>query len=126
MCKFVATAFYSHYSDIILQDLIQDIREHGLPTGETIDWMWLHEVGSGCDDTELPHHLSTPEEIQELLKKVKHCLRQIRKPDIATVARYQKIIISLSFYLASPRVMQWENIKRNFPLLLIHPKRTFL
>ena len=32
-----------------------------------IDWEIVHNAGCTCDDTELPHHVSEPGEIQELL-----------------------------------------------------------
>ena len=57
----------------------------------TIDFDWLHEIGSGCDDTELPHHVSAEYEIEELICAVEDVLGTLPKPKLITVARYIRV-----------------------------------
>ncbi|ELU14785.1 hypothetical protein CAPTEDRAFT_210011 [Capitella teleta] len=71
----------------VLQELVQDITQNGLPSGDKVDWRWLHEVGSGCDDTELPHHISTQAQIETMVDEMCNCMMQVKQPGIVTIAR---------------------------------------
>ena len=73
--------------DQLLQDLMADIEAHGLPSGGTVDWMWLHEVGCGCDDTELPHHVSDLSEVKAMVAGLTECLASLPRPAAITIAR---------------------------------------
>lgn len=70
-----------------LHILIQDIQENGLPSGDQIDLLWLHEVGSGCDDTELPHHVTQRSEIKAMVNDLELCLKALPRPAVVTIAR---------------------------------------
>ena len=52
-----------------------------------IDYEWLHEVGCTCDIIDLPHHVSTKDEIVGLVQQVRMFLESMKKPAIITVAR---------------------------------------
>ena len=55
-----------------------------------IDWLVIHNAGCTCDDTDLPHHISDPREIQELLRQAVHLferLLSLNPPKMVTVAR---------------------------------------
>ena len=56
-----------------------------------IDWEIVHNAGCTCDDTELPHHVSEPGEIQELLTQFHVTLEKWietgSRPLAVTVAR---------------------------------------
>ncbi len=54
---------------------------------EEVDYDWLHEIGSACDDTELPHHVSSDEEIATLMRNVKTLLQSLPTPQLVTIAR---------------------------------------
>ena len=54
---------------------------------DELDFDWLHEIGCGCDDSELPHHVSTPAQIDELMSGVERVLGSLPKPQLVTVAR---------------------------------------
>ena len=56
--------------------------------GESVDLEWVHNIGCGCDDTELPHHISTVLEIQRLKNQVTKLLQQLPSPKLVTVSRY--------------------------------------
>ncbi|XP_062614922.1 UPF0489 protein C5orf22 homolog isoform X2 [Saccostrea cucullata] len=47
----------------------------------------LHEAGCTCDDTELPHHVSSQEEITLLVDATQDFLCHIKRPTIITMAR---------------------------------------
>ena len=51
------------------------------------DWQWLHEVGTGCDDTELPHHVSSPVVITGMVGQAEEVLRGLPPPKVITIAR---------------------------------------
>jgi len=55
----------------------------------SIDWRLVHDAGCTCDDTELPHHVSTKEEIRQLMERVTSLLYAFKtvRPLVATVAR---------------------------------------
>ena len=55
---------------------------------ERIDWKLIHDAGCTCDDTDLPHHVATNEEISILLRQTKVFLQSLQvTPVIVTVSR---------------------------------------
>lgn len=56
-----------------------------------IDWDIVHNAGCTCDDTELPHHISSPEEIAGMMSELRVNLEgwvsDFDKPLAVTVAR---------------------------------------
>ena len=78
------------FRDVTLQELVISLRRH---KEETIDFNWLHEIGCSCDDTELPQHISSEEEITDLVTGVRQLLVSIPDPpSIITVARFVSIV----------------------------------
>lgn len=66
--------------------LIDGIREH-YKTDE-IDWKLVHSAGCTFDSTELPHHESTPSQIDDLMQKFKQFLERLQaRPTIVTMSR---------------------------------------
>ena len=65
---------------------------------KSVDFNWLHEVGSSCDDTELPDHVSSAEEIRDLVGAVKQFLVSLSNPPcVITVARFVPWKMSSAF-----------------------------
>ncbi|NXD07353.1 CE022 protein, partial [Nothocercus nigrocapillus] len=61
---------------------------HSLKTRmESPDYEMVHQAGLTCDYIELPHHVSTEEEIEGLIRSVKVLLKNMPKPTLVTVAR---------------------------------------
>ncbi|NXN93522.1 CE022 protein, partial [Rhinopomastus cyanomelas] len=61
---------------------------HSLKTRmESPDYEMVHQAGLTCDYVELPHHVSTEEEIESLIQSVKVLLEGLPKPTLVTVAR---------------------------------------
>ncbi|XP_031445107.1 UPF0489 protein C5orf22 homolog [Phasianus colchicus] len=54
---------------------------------ESPDYEMVHQAGLTCDYVELPHHVSTKEEIEGLLQSVKILLKNMPKPTLVTIAR---------------------------------------
>lgn len=55
---------------------------------EEIDWLLIHDAGCTCDDTELPNHISTREEIDLMLSSFQSFLEVLPKdPTIITISR---------------------------------------
>ncbi|XP_065608724.1 UPF0489 protein C5orf22 homolog isoform X1 [Cyrtonyx montezumae] len=54
---------------------------------ECPDYEMVHQAGLTCDYVELPHHVSTKEEIEGLLQSVKVLLNNMPKPTLVTIAR---------------------------------------
>ena len=55
--------------------------------GERVDWRLVHDAGCTWDDTELPHHVSTPGEIAGMLNATRRALGALPRPRLVTVAR---------------------------------------
>ncbi|XP_062473681.1 UPF0489 protein C5orf22 homolog isoform X3 [Pezoporus occidentalis] len=61
---------------------------HSLKTRmESPDYEMVHQAGLTCDYMELPHHVSTEEEIEGLIKSIKVLLKDMPKPTLVTIAR---------------------------------------
>ncbi|XP_009978202.1 PREDICTED: UPF0489 protein C5orf22 homolog, partial [Tauraco erythrolophus] len=61
---------------------------HSLKTRmESPDYEMVHQAGLTCDYMELPHHVSTEEEIEGLIQSIKILLKDMPKPTLVTVAR---------------------------------------
>lgn len=69
------------------KDLIVRLRDHMLKSGDEADFLLLHEAGCTCDDTELPHHVSTQGQITQLISAVQETLSYFHKPLMITMAR---------------------------------------
>lgn len=53
-----------------------------------IDWLQIHNAGCTFDDSELPHHISSKQEILSLMSSVESLLSNLEKaPTIITIAR---------------------------------------
>uniref|UniRef100_A0A8B9ZP91 Chromosome 5 open reading frame 22 n=1 Tax=Anas zonorhyncha TaxID=75864 RepID=A0A8B9ZP91_9AVES len=56
---------------------------------ESPDYEMVHQAGLTCDYMELPHHVSTEEEIEGLLQSTKVLLKNMPKPTLVTIARWR-------------------------------------
>ncbi|XP_055606656.1 UPF0489 protein C5orf22 homolog [Uranotaenia lowii] len=55
---------------------------------EEIDWSMIYDAGCTCDITDLPHHESTREEIQDLISHLERFLSRLQtSPTIVTISR---------------------------------------
>ena len=70
-----------------MEELVNDLRQS---TGKdnAMNYMWLHEIGTSIDDTELPHHISSDEQIRELVSCVYSMMSELPRPAIVTISRY--------------------------------------
>ncbi|XP_051872331.1 UPF0489 protein C5orf22 homolog isoform X2 [Pristis pectinata] len=53
----------------------------------TPDYEMVHQAGLTCDYSELPHHVSTEKEIDNLMSSVKQLLEALPRPTLITIAR---------------------------------------
>ncbi|XP_004605664.2 UPF0489 protein C5orf22 homolog [Sorex araneus] len=54
---------------------------------EVPDYEMVHQAGLTCDYSELPHHVSTEQEIEHLVQSMCRLLRSLPKPTLVTIAR---------------------------------------
>ncbi|XP_052599051.1 UPF0489 protein C5orf22 homolog [Peromyscus californicus insignis] len=54
---------------------------------EVPDYEMVHQAGLTCDYSELPHHVSTEEEIECLIQSMYSLLKSLPKPTLVTIAR---------------------------------------
>ncbi|XP_040833364.1 UPF0489 protein C5orf22 homolog [Ochotona curzoniae] len=54
---------------------------------EVPDYEMVHQAGLTCDYSELPHHISTDQEIECLIQSAQHFLKSLPKPTLVTIAR---------------------------------------
>lgn len=55
---------------------------------DEIDWELLHDAGCTCDDSELPHHVSSSEELEIMFERFRGVLEGLKVPPvIVTVSR---------------------------------------
>lgn len=57
----------------------------------------LHDFGCTLDETELPHHISSPEQVAALQSAFRDVLEQLPKPTIITIARYIIVVLKVPF-----------------------------
>ena len=69
-----------------MTELIEDLCKE---CGPEIDWELVHDAGCTCDDRahELPHHISTNEEITSLMASARKLITSFPSPTIITLAR---------------------------------------
>ncbi|NXP23999.1 CE022 protein, partial [Scytalopus superciliaris] len=54
---------------------------------ESPDYEMVHQAGLTCDYVELPHHVSTEDEVEGLIQSIRVLLKDMPKPTLVTVAR---------------------------------------
>ena len=69
-----------------VSDIVTSVRKH-YPR-EEVDWRMVHDAGCTFDDSELPHHISSPSQIQTLVRMTESFLDILGSaPTIITMAR---------------------------------------
>ena len=70
----------------VVSDIVMTVRKH-YPR-EEIDWRLVHDAGCTFDDSELPHHISNPAQINTLLRMCENLLDLLdQSPTIVTMSR---------------------------------------
>lgn len=77
----------SHPKAEQIKALVEDLRSCQTEGGDAVNFDLLHEAGCTCDDTELPHHVSSQEEITLLVDATQEFLSHMKRPTIITMAR---------------------------------------
>uniref|UniRef100_A0A673GY19 UPF0489 protein C5orf22 homolog n=1 Tax=Sinocyclocheilus rhinocerous TaxID=307959 RepID=A0A673GY19_9TELE len=104
------------------------------------DYEMLHQAGLTCDYSLLPHHISSEEEIQQMITAVQLFLEALPKPTIVTIFRYisqsiwtsvlclllKSTLGSLIFYLWFVTSTKVKSIWCFFPPSEKHPISCFL
>ncbi|CAE1177156.1 UPF0489 protein C5orf22 homolog [Acanthosepion pharaonis] len=67
----------------ILEALVEDLQI----SADDVDYILVHDAGCTCDDTELPHHISTDAQIDILMQHTGTILSCLPQPTIITIAR---------------------------------------
>ncbi|GAB1599578.1 hypothetical protein Ahia01_000235100, partial [Argonauta hians] len=57
------------------------------PPPPPLDYLLVHDAGCTCDDTDLPHHRSTVQQIEQLLQCTDTLLSHLPRPAVVTIAR---------------------------------------
>jgi len=65
-------------------------------SNEIIDWSIIHNAGCTCDDTELPHHVSSQMEIESLIQDMQVILSYIFDTEITNIAHPTVVTIARS------------------------------
>jgi len=66
--------------------IVDSLRKH-YPRLE-VDWAMVHDAGCTFDDSELPHHISSTQEIRNLLAATENLLDNLKKkPTVITISR---------------------------------------
>ena len=69
-----------------VSDIVTSVRKH-YPK-EEVDWRMVHDAGCTFDDSELPHHISSPSQIQTLIRMTESFLDLLgQSPTIVTMSR---------------------------------------
>ena len=74
--------FYSGIGEEYVKEfetIRKDIKSQYGPN-EFIDWGMVHDAGCTCDDSDLPHHPSSTEEVRHLIRNTKHFLSDLLDP----------------------------------------------
>lgn len=73
-----------HPKKELISKLVADIQSK---SPVSIDYTLIHEGGCTCDDTELPHHISSNTQISLLVDCVQDIISHFKKPTVITAAR---------------------------------------